>query len=582
MIRRAFNSIKARFIAVFLLLTLLPLLLAFFFSANVLIEIIERAQRRNLTKLGERYSFDLTHYPKSKLIAEILSGDDELKIKLFLNMRNQVYGKIKTVFIENDITAIGIVNASKSINIYLNKPGEYLDEVDDTFYQTALAGAISSGIKNIRGVYYAYYLSPIKDKQTDYITGAVLICFKIDDHLLERMLIDENSAIIFFDIKRNKTAAITGKFKDYANLNLYRDFYLQNKRVIGDFYVLFSKPDASGDYIIATAMDRTENRYIIWLIIRRFIVIGFVLILGGIMFGIYNAHKIIEPIKALTNAINDSIAREELAPVKLKYSGKDEAFELAELFNKMVAKLRETQEHLMRSSKLASIGQLTAGISHEINNPLVTILGYAQLMLEKIDKDREPKLYKYLKIIEDDSRRCKNTISNLLSFARAAEDKIEPVNLKTVAEDIIALFELECQKNNISILFENFAAIPLVYGDVNRLKQVFINLILNSIYSLKSDKKPEKTIKIKFSESIDELSVEVFDNGCGIKSEDIDRIFDPYFTTKKTGEGTGLGLSISYGILKLYKAKITVESEYGKYARFTIKWQKPKTANQEV
>ncbi|MBP7653393.1 GHKL domain-containing protein, partial [Candidatus Dependentiae bacterium] len=143
------------------------------------------------------------------------------------------------------------------------------------------------------------------------------------------------------------------------------------------------------------------------------------------------------------------------------------------------------------------------------------------------------------------------------------------------------------KKNNISLTFTDTASNPVIYANTDQIKQVFVNLMFNAIYSLKHSGKQNKNIQIKMYDDLKFLIIEFFDNGTGIKKEHIDKVFDPYFTTKKTGDGTGLGLSISYSIIKLYNGEIKIESEFDEsfitgelpgfskssgYAKFILKW----------
>ncbi|MBP7653987.1 hypothetical protein KA977_11230, partial [Candidatus Dependentiae bacterium] len=476
-------SIKSKFVLIFLLLSILPLLFSFFFAVNVLIEIVQLTLSRNLSKISAAYLNDLTNNPKAKLITETLNADDELKIKLFLNMNYQVAGKIKLLFEENNLTAIAIINNTKKIKSYFHKQNQYMNEIDEKLLEQGLSGKKVSGISKINNFYYSYYISPIIDKESNHILGSILIAFNLDNDFLENILVDKNSFLCLYDFNKKSIIASTKKTPE-IKFNEEISDYTNENTIVSNFFVNYNLQKNDG-LLIITGIDRSESKYVIWLTIRRFIVIGFVLILGSIMLGVFTANKIIAPVRALTDTIKDSIKKNELEPVKLNYSGKDEVYELAVLFNEMVVKLNEAQENLIRTNKLASIGQLSAGISHEINNPLVTILGYTQLILEKIDKEKEPKLFKYLKIIEDDTKRCKNTISNLLNFARPAENIVEPVNINSVIANTVSLFEMECKKNNISLTFTDTASNPVIYANTDQIKQVFVNLMFNAIYSLK-------------------------------------------------------------------------------------------------
>ena len=572
-IPKIFYSIKSRFAAVFIVLTLVPLLFSFFFAVNTIIEIVERTLSRNLDRINSDYVSKLTSYPKAKLICDIVNGDDDLKIKMFLNMKNQTAGKIEMIFSENNISAIAAVNNSDSINIYFHKKGEYLDNFDSKVLKSAMRGGQRSGINKINGACYSYSYFPLTDKQSAYTLGALAIIYKIDSQFLDEIILDTNSIILFFDMKDNKIFAQSSKFKhDIDGKEIMRIYEkdISKDHILDGNLVRFNKID--DDILLITGVNRSESKYIVWLTIRRFIVVSFILIAAGILLGFATARRIIKPVTQLTEVIKENIEQQRLTPVDFDHRSRDEVHILMDLFNKMVKRLNETREHLLRTSKLASIGQLAAGISHEINNPLVTILGYTQMMIEKTDP--ASKTYKYLKIIEDDAKRCKNTISRLLTFSRPSDNKIECFDIHLLIKEVISLFEIEISKNCISVSLDNKIQDPYISADIGQLKQVLVNLFLNAIYSLKNSGKLLKCIKIEISENEKNVVISVFDNGCGIKSENIDKIFDPYFTTKKLGEGTGLGLSISYSIVKLFAGTIEIESRENEFAEFIMKFEK--------
>lgn len=213
--------------------------------------------------------------------------------------------------------------------------------------------------------------------------------------------------------------------------------------------------------------------------------------------------------------------------------------------------LATTQEALMQSEKLASMGQLAAGVAHEINNPLGVVLMYAHLLLEKYEKD--PALSGDLRLIAEQADRCKRIVGGLLNFARKNKAILQPTDITDVIEKAIQSVPNE---KGVEIRVENKLESNIAEFDGDQMTQVFSNLLSNAIAA--TDKTGLITIFITGDDK--KLSVKVIDNGIGIAKENISKIFDPFFTTKQIGAGTGLGLAVTYGIIKMHRGDIKAES----------------------
>lgn len=231
--------------------------------------------------------------------------------------------------------------------------------------------------------------------------------------------------------------------------------------------------------------------------------------------------------------------------------------------------LKDTQEQLHSAEKLASIGQLAAGVAHEINNPLGSIMLYASMLRRKIEKfDNDPQSREDLKLIIDEANRCKNIVSNLLNFARQGKLRLGPVNISEIISNITKQVRINPEFREVLIEVNNQIGQNEIYGDSDQLKQVFINIITNACEALENSSNKKVTININRNE--ENQFIEVIDSGCGIPSENIGKVFTPFFTTKKMGKGTGLGLAISYGIIKMHKGDIKVSSTEGMGTVFII------------
>lgn len=227
-------------------------------------------------------------------------------------------------------------------------------------------------------------------------------------------------------------------------------------------------------------------------------------------------------------------------------------------------KLMENQ--MAQADKLASIGQLSAGVAHEMNNPLGIILGYTQLLLR--DEDSETERHKDLKTIEKHVKSCKSIVEDLLSFARSSKPEREVINIHEAIDDVLNFVVQHSELDKVEIIRDYDITISPVLINERKMKQVFMNLIMNAKHAV------GKTGTIKVATGLDksakQVYLEVTDTGYGIEKKNLSRIFDPFFTTKPTGEGTGLGLSVSYGIIKNHGGEILAESKRGKGSTFTV------------
>jgi two-component system, NtrC family, sensor kinase len=218
-------------------------------------------------------------------------------------------------------------------------------------------------------------------------------------------------------------------------------------------------------------------------------------------------------------------------------------------------KLKEALIRINRSEKMAALGQLAAGVAHEINNPLTGILLYANLALERLDQ-ADP-LRKYLTSVIHDTDRCKEIVKGLLAYSRQATPTKETLQVNSLLEHSLNLIRDQKRFLNIKLVKEMSKDTMLIHADQNQLSQVIINLVLNAVDSMK--RKGTLTFRTYRNKRAQKAYIEVSDTGCGIPKEDLSKVFDPFFTTKGPEKGTGLGLSTSYGIIKKNGGKISVK-----------------------
>ncbi len=224
-----------------------------------------------------------------------------------------------------------------------------------------------------------------------------------------------------------------------------------------------------------------------------------------------------------------------------------------EKLHRSIGELETAKAALKHSEKLASMGQLAAGIAHEVNNPLGVVLLYANLVKDEADKNSE--FYQDLKMIAEQADRCKNIVGGLLNFARKNDVNYQKVNVPKLVESV-----LKSVVKPQRIVFEimNTASVDTAELDSEQIKQVLVNLVKNAVEAFDEGDSGEVTVHIEGDEK--ELKIKVEDNGSGISKNNMEKLFVPFFTTKPAGKGTGLGLPVSYGIVKMHRGQITVVS----------------------
>lgn len=231
-----------------------------------------------------------------------------------------------------------------------------------------------------------------------------------------------------------------------------------------------------------------------------------------------------------------------------------------------ITEKKRFDKQLAQTEKLASIGQLAAGIAHEINNPIEVIRCYSNLIEKSIKPDAQ--IFKDIQIIKKHTGQCMSIISSLLNFARNSDPRKEKIDIHACIEEILSMLEQQMLKDKIVVHRQFGKNIPLINADFQKMRQVFMNLLTNARQAMQEG--GEIIIRTAFKKMENIVVIQVEDTGCGISKKNIDKIFDPFFTTKKAGKGTGLGLAVIYGIIKRQGGEIEVESSLGNGSIFTI------------
>ncbi len=262
------------------------------------------------------------------------------------------------------------------------------------------------------------------------------------------------------------------------------------------------------------------------------------------------------------------IAEGDLTPITPRRKYNDEFSELATAVNHMTSELVRRQELLVRAHKLQAMGTLTAGVAHELNNPINNLMLSAAALQEDYAELDDAERLDIAADLVGESERARDIVRNLLDFARESDVELAPLDVEQLVGDTLQLAANHVKLANVKVRGEVEENVPPVYGDRHQLTQVFLNLVLNAL-----DAMPEGgvlTISVEKSDDRSFVRVGFTDTGVGIPEQQLGRIFDPFFSTKKQARGTGLGLSVSLGIIEQHGGDIRVESEIGRGTTFTV------------
>ena len=301
------------------------------------------------------------------------------------------------------------------------------------------------------------------------------------------------------------------------------------------------------------------------------------IVVVGIVINIKLATSIATPIRTLEK-ISRKIAEGDFSE-HIEVKGKDELSSLETAFNQMedrlknalwslehtIEKLREKQAQLVEAEKLALVGKLAAGIAHEINNPLTSVLTFSNLMLEQCPPS-DPR-HEKLKLMARETNRARTIVRQLLNFGRETVIKPEKININQPITEIADSLAAQDAFKGIELQMKLGAGLPEVDADPAQIGQVVMNILLNAIHSIT----PPGRIEVVTRKAENSVEIVFQDTGAGIPEENIHKIFDPFFTTKDASKGTGLGLAVSYGIIKKHGGEIEITSTVGKGSIFIVR-----------
>ncbi len=383
-------------------------------------------------------------------------------------------------------------------------------------------------------------------------------------HIIAAILYDKNGKLFAEYIRNNADRALflsvpgEGKYYRGNYLTVSRNVSLDNKTIgtisvttgLQDFYTSLRR------HIIYTSL------------------IMLFAFLGIILLSILLHRLITAPVLKLSSLMN-IISRENNYLLRAEKHADDEIGILVDGFNNMLSRIQTREMELMKSGHLAAIGELAAGVAHEINNPINGIINYAQIIANKSEKGSKENEIASRIIKEGD--RIANIVKNLLSFSRQKKEERLEVSIHEIFYGGLELIERALQKDSIIIKVDISRELPQVVVNPQQIQQVFINIISNSRYAL-NKKYPQnhddKILEITGEETMIDnhlyVRISFYDHGIGISPVVINRVMEPFFTTKSRGEGTGLGLSISQNIVNAHNGKLTIDSAEGEFTKVEL------------
>jgi two-component system NtrC family sensor kinase len=347
--------------------------------------------------------------------------------------------------------------------------------------------------------------------------------------------------------------------------------------VVNDWYITAYEPirDINDNIIGILYVGILEQKYVD--IERRTVLIFLSIALMGTLVSMGLSYFFSRTISVSINKLVSASQKvaQGFLDTRVEITSNDELHELADSFNMMASALQKRDKQLkefarskiMESERLAIVGQLAAGVAHEINNPLQGIVTYAHLLLEKMPTE-DSKRNSIEKIVNQ-ADRCRDIIRGLLDFARQRKPHKVLSNINPILQECISLIEKQVIFHNIEIIKDFEEDLPRTLIDPSQMQQVFMNMIINAAEAIKGNGRlmiatsydaPGQFVRVRFT-----------DTGHGISTKDMEKIFDPFFTTKEVGHGTGLGLAISFGIVKEHGGTISVESKAGEGTTFTVR-----------
>ncbi len=426
------------------------------------------------------------------------------------------------------------------------------------------------------------------------IAGALTFAMRIDNAVVEEFKRMAHCHVVF--LANNRVLVSTVRKKDFNQqfADLYKTFAAKPRsertednivqdimlghdhalRVIGSWPAL--NDEIGIGYLLLTSYEQPlreldETRRLLFMVTLAGILLSALIVLAIV-------REITSPLRQL-QASAEALGRGDFSH-RVSVKSRDECGQLAAAFNQMIDRLKAsreelektvetlktTQSQLVQREKLSAIGEFVAGVAHELNNPLTSVIGFSQLLHQS---STDPHQQRFLDRVVGEAQRCAKIVRSLLSFARQHPPERKLVDITQTIEAAVDILRYQLRTSGIEVVTKFDPRLPHVTGDAHQLQQVFVNIINNARQAIESHRSSGKlSIATEHSENVVRILLE--DNGPGIARENLSRIFDPFFTTKELGKGTGLGLSLSYGIVQEHGGSIVARNNKTSGVTFII------------
>lgn len=448
----------------------------------------------------------------------------------------------------------------------------------------ALRGEASSRLIEINGNIYSVTVTPVQVR--DSITGVLGAGMRVGRSALKELASLVNGEAVFVAAGKVADSTLVRESFNVSSLPYWSDdgsrSPIRPVLVEGTHYLALasrfpgSRVQKDIGYVLlhsyeAAYQQRREAQAALWLICLAGVGVstGVIWLLIG---------RITAPLRDL-RGLAEAVGAGDFTR-KVAVRSDDELGQLGQTFNEMTEKLRAsraelqqtvetlraTRAQLLQSEKLSAVGEFVAGVAHELNNPLTSVIGFAELLKTAKLEGRQAD---YLNYIVKSSERCHKIVQGLLSFARQHPPERTMLDVNQMLEGVLELLAYEMRTSNIQIARELRDGLPKLMGDGHQLQQVVLNILNNARQAIEANQ-PSGRILVRTEQTSGKVRIVMQDDGPGIKPENLAKIFDPFFTTKPDGKGTGLGLSLCYGIVREHGGTISAHSEPGKGATFVI------------
>ncbi len=452
----------------------------------------------------------------------------------------------------------------------------------------ALRGGDASGIIHVGEKLYDIVSFPAYDVNGD-LSGALTFAMEIGKGVAEELSSFTRSEIVLLADKQVVVSTLKSPDDDPRVVTLYNELsmpapnssaMLSVKKELfnGVHYYCAARRNTKGTMGILLLYSYEESWKALQETQKNLVEANAVAILLGSLIICFLVGRVTKPLRELRDSA-EAVGKGDFSR-RVKVHSEDECGELAQVFNQMteniknsreqlettVETLKTTQAQLIQSEKLSGIGEFIAGVAHELNNPLTSVMGFSELLQ---NAEVSPKDKHYLELIHKSALRCQKIVQALLGFARRTAPERKVVCLNALVEAAVEILLYQLRTSNVEAFMNLDPDLPQAMVDPHQIQQVFVNLINNARQAIEMHQ-PKGVIRISTARHGDTVHVIIQDNGPGIPEENLSKIFDPFFTTKEIGKGTGLGLSLVYGIIKEHGGTITPRSRPGEGATFII------------